>query len=64
VPGATFCAPEELREEIRAVRCITDRPFGVDLLFPTDIPSDLSARGIPSFPIFCVSCRLRSRAPK
>lgn len=52
VLGATFCTPEELREEIRAVRRITDRPFGVDLLFPGDIPPDLGAREIPPFPEF------------
>src|SRR5687768_3386656 len=52
VLGATFCTPDELREEIRAVRRITDRPFGVDLLFPGDIPPDLGAREIPPFPGF------------
>jgi NAD(P)H-dependent flavin oxidoreductase YrpB (nitropropane dioxygenase family) len=52
VLGATFSTPEELREEIRAVRRITDRPFGVDLLVPGDIPEDLSAREIPPFPDF------------
>lgn len=52
VLGATFLTPEQLREEIRAVRRISDRPFGVDLLIPTDIPPDLSARRIPPFPGF------------
>lgn len=52
VLGATFHTPEELREEIRAVRRITDRPFGVDLLIPTDIPPDLAARRVPPFPEF------------
>ena len=47
VLGATFCTPDELREQIRAVRRITDRPFGVDLLLPGDIPPDLGAREIP-----------------
>ncbi len=50
VLGATFCTPDELRDEIAAVRKITDRPFGVDLLIPGDIPPDLSAREIPQFP--------------
>jgi NAD(P)H-dependent flavin oxidoreductase YrpB (nitropropane dioxygenase family) len=59
VLGATFCTAAELREEIRAVRRITDRPFGVDLLFPGDIPPDLSARQIPPFPEF-----LRDLVPK
>ena len=52
VLGATFHTPEQLREEIRAVRRITDRPFGVDLMIPTDIPPDVSARRIPAFPPF------------
>ena len=52
VLGATFGTPEELREEIRAVRRLTDRPFGVDLLFPSDITPDLGAREIPPFPDF------------
>lgn len=59
VLGATFCTPAELREEIRAVRRITDRPFGVDLLFPGDIPPDLGAHKIPPFPEF-----LRDLLPK
>lgn len=50
--GATFCTPEELREEIRAVRRITDRPFGVGLLIPNDLAPDLGAREIPPFPEF------------
>lgn len=52
VLGATFHTPDQLREEIRAVRRITDRPFGVDLLIPTDIPPDLASRQIPPFPAF------------
>lgn len=50
--GATFCTPDELREEIRAVRRITDRPFGVGLLIPGDIAPDLDSREIPPFPGF------------
>lgn len=52
VLGATFCTPDELRAEIAAVRRITDRPFGVDLLIPGDIPADLAAREVPPFPEF------------
>lgn len=52
VLGATFCTPDQLREEIAAVRRLTDRPFGVDLLIPADIPPDLSARKVPPFPPF------------
>ena len=33
VIGAATLGPDELRDEIRAVREITDRPFGVDILF-------------------------------
>ena len=52
VLGATFCTPDELRAEIRAVRRITDRPFGVDLMFPGDIPPDLGSREVPPLPDF------------
>ena len=50
--GVTFFPPDRLREEIRAVRRITDRPFGVGLLFPTDIATDVAAREVPPFPDF------------
>ena len=52
VLGATFCTADELRAEIRAVRRITDRPFGVDLMFPGDIPPDLGSREVPPLPDF------------
>jgi len=52
VLGATFLEPDALRAEIAAVRRITDRPFGVDLLIPTDIPADTGARALPPFPSF------------
>ena len=52
VLGATFCTPDELRAEIRAVRRITERPFGVDLMFPVDIPPDLGTRQVPPLPEF------------
>lgn len=38
--GATGLEPEELREAIRRIRNLTDRPFGVDLI----IPSKMSTR--------------------
>jgi NAD(P)H-dependent flavin oxidoreductase YrpB (nitropropane dioxygenase family) len=50
--GATFHTPDALREEIRAVRRITDRPFGVGLMVPNDIPTNLAERNIPPFPDF------------
>lgn len=33
--GAATMGPDELREEIRGVRELTDKPFGVDILLPT-----------------------------
>jgi enoyl-[acyl-carrier protein] reductase II len=40
--GASTMAPEEMVEEIAAVRSLTDKPFGVDLL--TAAPGDMIAR--------------------
>src|SRR5579883_962118 len=37
VLGGAGSTPEQLREEIRKVRSLTDRPFGVDLLLPSNI---------------------------
>ncbi len=54
VLGATFLTPEELRQEIAAVRRLTDKPFGVDLLIPNDIPPDVEQCPIPPFPSFLV----------
>ena len=34
VIGAAGCSPEQLREEIRQTRELTDKPFAVDLLAP------------------------------
>src|SRR5262249_5681631 len=34
VIGAAACSPDELREEIRKTRALTDKPFAVDLLAP------------------------------
>jgi NAD(P)H-dependent flavin oxidoreductase YrpB (nitropropane dioxygenase family) len=50
--GATFHTPDALRQEIRAVRRITDRPFGVGLMVPNDIPANVADRNIPPFPDF------------
>lgn len=52
VLGATFLTLAEMRKEIAAVRRTTDRPFGVDVLIPTDIPQDLGAHALPPFPHF------------
>jgi nitronate monooxygenase len=40
VIGATGMRPERLRQEIRKVRDLTDRPFGVDILLPV-LPSEM-----------------------
>lgn len=48
VIGAAIMAPEELRQEIRKVRELTDRPFGVDLLLPAR--PDTPAQAGPSAP--------------
>src|SRR5579885_1115895 len=37
VLGGAGSTPEQLREEIRKVRSLTDKPFGVDLLLPSNI---------------------------
>jgi enoyl-[acyl-carrier protein] reductase II len=38
VIGAGFMSPAQLREEIRKVKDLTDKPFGVDLLLARDWP--------------------------
>lgn len=43
VVGATGYIPDELREMIRKLRSLTDKPFGVDLLLPSNI-ADTGAR--------------------
>src|SRR3990170_5775835 len=35
VIGAATMGPDELRAEIRSVRKLTDKPFGVDILLPS-----------------------------
>ena len=52
VLGATFMTPEGIRREISAVREQTDRPFGVNLLIPGDIPASEAAHRTPQFPDF------------
>ncbi len=36
--GLTSCTPNEIAEQVARVRARTSHPFGVGLLFPTDIP--------------------------
>ena len=52
VMGLTYFTPERIREEVRELRRLTDRPFGVGLLFPTDMPNASSAMSLPAFPAF------------
>ena len=52
VLGATFLTPAALRQEIAAVRRITDKPFGVDVLIPNDIPPEVEHYPLPPFPSF------------
>ncbi|HZQ37823.1 MAG TPA: nitronate monooxygenase family protein [Dehalococcoidia bacterium] len=42
VLGGAGSTPEELREEIRKVRSLTDKPFGVDLLLPSNLVRPVS----------------------
>lgn len=37
VIGATGYTPDEMREMIRKVRSLTDKPFGIDLLLPSNV---------------------------
>ncbi len=52
VMGLTFHTPEQIRDEIRAVRRVTDRPFGVGVMIPTDIPGGVAERNVPPLPAF------------
>jgi NAD(P)H-dependent flavin oxidoreductase YrpB (nitropropane dioxygenase family) len=49
IGGAGF-APERLREEINKVRSMTDKPFGVDLLLPSNYMGGAAAGEMPRDP--------------
>lgn len=55
VLGAAFLTPEALREEIRKVKDLTDKPFGVDLLLAQGWPGQedliqvMIDEGVPVF---------------
>ena len=55
VLAAAHCTPAELREEIRRVRSLTDKPFGVDILFAmvraTGPEAETSARMLEICPL-------------
>ncbi|GBD10481.1 Putative monooxygenase [bacterium HR23] len=44
VMGATSLSPEEIRQRIRQVRQLPDKPFGVDLLLPVSLAEAGTAR--------------------
>lgn len=51
VIGGSGLSGEELRQEIRKVRELTDRPFGVDLILPMNVPRDSEEEEeLPSVP--------------
>lgn len=47
VLGCSALSPEEIRHRIQAVRALTDRPFGVDLLLPASLaPASTTRSGV------------------
>jgi nitronate monooxygenase len=49
IGGAGF-APERLREEINKIRAMTDKPFGVDLLLPSNFMGGAASGEMPRDP--------------
>jgi NAD(P)H-dependent flavin oxidoreductase YrpB (nitropropane dioxygenase family) len=49
IGGAGF-GPERLREEINTVRGMTDKPFGVDLLLPSNFMGGAASGEMPRDP--------------
>ncbi|MBM7366645.1 NAD(P)H-dependent flavin oxidoreductase [Gordonia hydrophobica] len=41
--GAAYLSPDQLRDTIATIRSLTDRPFGVNLFVPEEIPFDAAA---------------------
>ncbi|ALG86678.1 NAD(P)H-dependent flavin oxidoreductase [Gordonia phthalatica] len=41
--GAAYLSPEQLRETIAVIRSLTDKPFGINLFVPEEIPFDAAA---------------------
>lgn len=50
VIGGVAFSPEDLRSEIRKVRALTDKPFGVDLLLSSNFLVPRGAGAMPSVP--------------
>ena len=46
--GAAACSPQELREWIREVRSLTDKPFGVDTLLPASVRREVVDAAMPT----------------
>lgn len=46
VLGATRFTPDGLREEIRKIKILTNKPFGVDLLLPVNLPAEGSTESL------------------
>ncbi len=70
VLGCTGDAPEEIREKIRAVRKLTDKPFGVDVILPPTVskdmvtPAALSAMITPEYKQYFSELRKRFNVPQ
>jgi nitronate monooxygenase len=52
VIGGTSFTPEDLRAEIRKLKLLTERPFGVDLLVPDGLPANEHGLHVPDVPPF------------
>lgn len=63
IGGAGF-TPEQLREEINKVRALTDRPFGVDLLLPSNFMGGAASGELPRDPRELVPPETRARLRK
>lgn len=63
IGGAGF-TPERLREEINRVREMTDRPFGVDLLLPSNYMGGAASGELPPDPRELIPEETRSRLRK
>lgn len=50
VIGGIDCTPDQLREEIKIARSITDKPIGVDLGFPERAPASKASVELPPAP--------------
>lgn len=70
VLGCTGDEPEEIREKIRAVRKLTDKPFGVDVILPPTVskesvtPAALMAMVTPEYKQYFGELRKRFGVPE